>query len=109
MNCELVGWAHADGVTLGFYLDGLVQNVLVNNCDILYASGQGHTGGHAAFSIVCDDHGDVRDIRFVTFDNCRVGGKLLTNLSDADFQVEFAKDIKFIPSTEMKRGILSKE
>lgn len=161
-NCILVGWQHADGVTLGFNIDGLMQNILVKNCDILYARGNGHTGGHAAFSIVCDNQGDVRNIRFedirveenieiknlelivtegqrygsnnppgriqgvylknirwenaekpfviagtptgnhivedVTFDNCYVAGKLLTNLKDADFQVEFAKDIKFIKS-----------
>lgn len=173
MNCVLVGWAHADGITLGFNLEGLVQNILLKNCDILYARGQGHTGGHSAFSIVCDNHGDVQNIRFedirveenieiknlelivtegerygsknipghikgvylkniqwenankpfviaglpfnnhivedVTFDNCRVGGKLLTNLSDADFQVEFARDIKFIPSTKITGKILSKE
>jgi hypothetical protein len=45
----------------------------------------------------------------VTFDHCRVAGKLLTNPSDADFQIEFAKDIKFFPSTKMSREILSKE
>ena len=159
-NCLLVGWQHADGVTLGFNIDGLMQNILVKNCDILYARGQGHTGGHAAFSIVCDNTGDVRNIRFedirveenveiknlelivtegqrygtnnppgriegvylkniywenpdkpfviaglpfddhivdgVTFENCYVGGKLLTNVKDADFQVEFAENIKFI-------------
>jgi len=159
-NCLLVGWQHADGVTLGFNIDGLMQNILVKNCDILYARGQGHTGGHAAFSIVCDNAGDVRNVRFedirveenieiknlelivtegqrygtnntpghiqgvylknirwengdkplviagipydnhmvedVTFDNCYVGNKLLTNMKDADFQVEFANDIKFV-------------
>ncbi|MDD2244726.1 MAG: glycosyl hydrolase family 28 protein [Dysgonamonadaceae bacterium] len=159
-NCLLVGWQHADGVTLGFNIDGLMQNILVKNCDILYARGQGHTGGHAAFSIVCDNAGDVRNVRFedirveenieiknlelivtegqrygsnntpghvqgvylknirwenedkpfviagipfdnhivedVTFDNCYVGNKLLTSMKDADFQVEFAKDIKFV-------------
>lgn len=159
-NCLLVGWQHADGVTLGFNIDGLMQNILVKNCDILYARGQGHTGGHAAFSIVCDNTGDVRNVRFedirieenieiknlelivtegqrygtnnppgriegvylknirwenpdkpfviagipfdnhivedVTFDNCYVGGKLLSSVKDADFQVEFAKNIKFI-------------
>jgi polygalacturonase len=63
-NCILVGWQHADGVTLGFNIDGLMQNILVKNCDILYARGNGHTGGHAAFSIVCDNQGDVRNIRF---------------------------------------------
>lgn len=161
-NCVLVGWQHADGITLGFELNGLVQNVLVKNCDILYARGQGHTGGHAAFSIVCDNNGDVRNIRFedirveenveiknmelivtegqrygrnntpghvqgvnlknvhwengdkpfviagiptgnhivedVTFDNCTVAGKPLTNMKDADFQIEFAKNIKFLPA-----------
>ncbi len=172
-NCIMVGWSHADGITLGFNLEGLVQNVVVKNCDILYARGQGHTGGHAAFSIVCDNTGDVRNIRFedirveenieiknlelivtegqrygssnepgrikgvylknikwenadkplvlaaipfgdhkvedVTFDNCYVGGKLLTNLTDADFQVEFARDIKFIPSTKTTKKIISNE
>jgi hypothetical protein len=161
-NCILVGWQHADGLTLGFELNGLVQNVLVKNCDILYARGQGHTGGHAAFSIVCDNNGDVRNIRFedirveenieiknlelivtegqrygknntpghiqgvylknihwengdkpfviagiptgnhivedVTFENCYMAGKLLTGMKDADFQVEFVKDIKFVRS-----------
>ncbi len=160
LNCLLVGWQHADGVTLGFNIDGLMQNILVKNCDILYARGQGHTGGHAAFSIVCDNAGEVRNVRFedirveenieiknlelivtegqrygtnntpghiqgvylknihwenvdkpfviagipfdnhivedVTFDNCYVGNKLLTSMKNADFQVEFAKDIKFV-------------
>jgi len=177
-NSVMVGWAHADGITMGFELNGLVTNILATNCDILYARGQGHTGGHSAFSIVCDDHGDVGNVRFedirveanieiknlelivteaqrygqsnprpghvqgvylknvqwenankpfviaglpamrnynnnivedVTFDHCRVAGKLLTNPSDADFQIEFARDIKFIPSTKAKQAILSKE
>jgi len=172
-NCLMVGWAHADGVTLGFNIDGLMQNILVKNCDILYARGNGHTGGHSAFSIVCDNTGDVKNIRFedirveenieiknlelivtegqrygtnnppghvkgvylkniqwenkdkpfvisglpfgnhvvedVTFDSCYVAGKLLTNLTDADFQVEYAKDIKFIPSTKPTKKMISKE
>jgi len=45
----------------------------------------------------------------VTFDHCRVAGKLLTNPSDADLQIEFARDIKFIPATKISREILSKE
>ncbi|HBH49702.1 MAG TPA: hypothetical protein DDX98_13745 [Bacteroidales bacterium] len=170
-NSIMVGWSHADGVTLGFNIDGLMQNVLVKNCDILYARGNGHTGGHSAFSIVCDNTGDVRNIRFedirveemieiknlelivtegqrygtnnppgriegvylknirwenpdkpiviaglpwgdhivedVTFDSCYVGERLLTNLSDADFQVEYVRDIKFIPSTERTKKIIS--
>jgi hypothetical protein len=65
LNCLLVGWQHADGVPLGFELQGgTVQNVLVKNCDILRARGQGRTGGHSAFSIVCDGPSDVKNIRF---------------------------------------------
>jgi hypothetical protein len=166
-NNLLVGWEHADGVTLGFELQGgVVQNILVKNCDILRARGQGRTGGHAAFGIVCDGPSMVKNIRFedirvegeieyknleliitegrrygtagpgnivgvylknirwentskpfviagvpqnfvedVTFDNCYLGGKLLTSMKDADFQTEFAKDIKFVrtpSSTKIK-------
>ncbi len=158
-NSLLVGWSHADGVTLGFELQGgFVQNVSVKNCDILISGGQGRTGGHSAFSIVCDGPSNVQHIRFedirienqieyknleliitegrrygvagpghikgvylknirwenpnkpfviagvpsflvedVTFDTCYLAGKLLGSMSDADFQVEFAKDIKFLP------------
>ena len=65
LNNLLVGWQHADGVTLGFELQGgTVQNVLVKNCDILRARGQGRTGGHSAFSIVCDGPSDVKNIRY---------------------------------------------
>ena len=159
-NNLLVGWSHADGFTMGFELQGgIVQNVLVKNCDILMANGQGRTGGHSGFSIVCDGPSMVQNIRFedirveaeieyknveliitegkrygtgnpgqikgvylknirwenagkpfviagvpnniledVTFDNCFLAGKLLTSFKDADFQMEFAKDIKFIPA-----------
>ncbi|MEO5646966.1 MAG: glycosyl hydrolase family 28 protein, partial [Chitinophagaceae bacterium] len=159
-NNLLVGWSHADGFTMGFELQGgIVQNVLVKNCDILMASGQGRTGGHSGFSIVCDGPSMVQNIHFedirveaeieyknleliitegrrygtagpghikgvylknirwenatkpfviagvpnniledVTFDHCFLAGKLLTSFDDADFQMEFAKDIKFIPA-----------
>lgn len=158
-NCLLVGWSHADGFTLGFELQGgFVQNVLVKNCDIISSSGQGRTGGHSAFSIVCDGPANVQNISFedirvenqieyknleliitegrrygtagpghikgvylknihwenpnkpfviagipsflvedVTFDKCYLAGKVLTGTSDADFQMEFVKEIKFIP------------
>ena len=73
-NCVLVGWAHADGVTLGFELQGgLVQNVIVKNCDILASGGQGRTGGHSGFSIVCDGPSLVQNIRF---EDIRVEGKM---------------------------------
>ncbi len=159
-NNLLVGWSHADGFTMGFELQGgYAQNVLVKNCDILMASGQGRTGGHSGFSIVCDGPSIVQNIRFedirveaqieyknleliitegkrygtgnpghvrgiylknirwenagkpfviagvpgnilqdVTFDHCYLGRKLLTGFKDADFQMEFCKDIKFIPA-----------
>jgi len=159
-NCVLMGWQHADGVTMGFELQGgLAQNVLVKNCDILSARGQGRTGGHSAFSIVCDGPSTVQNIRYedirvedaieyknlelivtegrrygtagpghingvylknihwanhdkpfviagiptnyvenVTFDHCYLAGKLMTNTSSGDFQMEFERGVKFIPS-----------
>jgi len=158
LNSLLVGWQHADGVTLGFEMQGgTVQNILVKNCDILRARGQGRTGGHSGFSIVSDGPTNIKNIRYedirvegdieyknlelivtegrrygtagpgnvigvylknihwankdkpfvlagiptnyltdVTFDNCYLGGKPLTGFNDADFQMEFSKDIKFI-------------
>ncbi len=69
-NCVLTGWACSDGITIGFELNGgPVQNIHVNNCDILYARGDGRTRGHAAFSIVCDGPAMVRNI---SFENIRV-------------------------------------
>jgi hypothetical protein len=65
LNSLLVGWSHADGITMGFELQGgVAQNVLVKNCDILSARGQGRTGGHSGISIVCDGPSDVKNIRF---------------------------------------------
>lgn len=164
-GCLLVGWDHADGVTLGFELNGgAVENILVQDCDILRARGNGRTGGHSAFSIVCDGASDVQNICFdnlrveadieyknleiiltearrygngqmgsikgvllkdiswenpdkpfvivghpkggsvedVTFSNCRVAGKLLTGVQDADFKLEFTRGIRFIPGGEVK-------
>lgn len=64
-NCIMVGWDHADGVTLGFELNGgQVENISVRNCDILKSAGSGRSGGHSAFSIVCDGASDVHDILF---------------------------------------------
>lgn len=158
-NCVMVGWAYSDGVTLGFELNGSpVENVLVKNCDILYARGGGMSGGHSGFSIVCDGPAWVQNIRYedirveeqieyknlelivtpgkyygdeppghirgvylknvrwensgkpfiingfspdnmvedITFDNCSVGEKVLTDASDADFRLnELTKGIKF--------------
>ncbi len=161
-----VGWDHADGVTLGFELNGgEVKNVLVKDCDILRAWGSGRSGGHSAFSIVCDGPSQVSDIRFedvrvegdieyknmeiiltegerygngemgtingvhmknvtwenplkpftivghpkqsvenITFTNCYVGGKLMTGLDDAQFQIEFARNIVFVPGGKAVRS-----
>jgi len=64
-NNVMVGWACSDGVTLGFELNGSpVENVLVKNCDILYARNSGRTGGHSGFSIVCDGPARVQNIRY---------------------------------------------
>ena len=65
INSVMVGWANSDGVTIGFELNGgPVQNILVKNCDILYARGNGRTGGHSAFSIVSDGPAKVQNIRY---------------------------------------------
>jgi hypothetical protein len=70
INSVMVGWANSDGVTIGFELNGgPVQNILVKNCDILYARGNGRTGGHSAFSIVSDGPARVQNIRY---ENIRV-------------------------------------
>jgi len=64
-NSVMVGWAYSDGVTVGFELNGSpVENILVKNCDILYARGGGATGGHSGFSIVCDGPAWVQNIRY---------------------------------------------
>lgn len=64
-NCVMVGWSCSDGVTLGFELNGgPVQNIVVKNCDILYARGGGRTEGHSGFSIVCDGPATVQNILF---------------------------------------------
>lgn len=158
-KCLLVGWMYADGVTLGFELQGgNVKNVFVRDCDIVRARSGGRTGGHSAFSIVCDGPSKVSNICFenirvaadieyknleiivtdgtlygkggigningvymkdvcwenatkpfvikghssqlienITFWNCYVGGNLITKPEDAEFQMEFVKDITFIP------------
>lgn len=69
-GCTMVGWNFADGITAGFELDGgEVKDILVQDCDILKAKGGGRTGGHSAFSIVCDGAAHVHHI---TYDNIRI-------------------------------------
>jgi len=65
INCISVGWQTSDGTTLGFELEtDSVNNVLVKNCDFLYARGGGTSGGHSGFSITCDGPAWVTGIRF---------------------------------------------
>ncbi len=160
MNSMMIGWSCGDGVTVGMELNGKsVENVLVKNCDILYARSDGATHGHSGFSIACDGPAWVQNIRFedirveeniefknlelivtngtfygddmpshikgiylkniqwensdkpfiingyspgnmvedFTFDHCKVRGKLLTCVTDADFRVNaYVGKIKFI-------------
>jgi hypothetical protein len=160
-NNVLIGWACSDGITIGFELNGgPVQNILIKNCDILYARSGGRTGGHSGFSIVCDGPARVQNIRYedirveeniefknlefivtdgklygndppghiqgiymkniqwenkakpfiingysadnlvedVTLENCKVGGKLLTGINDADFSLnDFVRNVRFLP------------
>jgi len=64
-NCVMVGWACSDGVTIGYELNGgPIQNILVKNCDILYARSGGGTGGHSGFGIVSDGPAWVQNIRY---------------------------------------------
>lgn len=68
-HCVMIGKRCADGVTIGFELNGgEVKDILVTDCDILKTDGGGMTGGHSAFSIVCDGAAEVHDI---TYDNIR--------------------------------------
>jgi hypothetical protein len=64
-NNVMVGWKCSDGVTIGFELNGgPVRNIIVKNCDILYARSGGGTGGHSGFSIVSDGPAWVENIRY---------------------------------------------
>ena len=80
---------------------------------------RGRTGGHSAFSIVCDGAAEVHDItirnvhwdnknnpfiikgyedhiiRGIHFENCTIGGKTLNSTEDADFSIDKAEDIRF--------------
>jgi len=64
VNSMMCGWSSSDGVTLGYELNANVSNVLVKNCDIIYARGSGATAGHSGFSVICDGPAVVQGIRF---------------------------------------------
>ena len=39
----------------------------------------------------------TRFVEDITFEDCYVGGKRISNLKDADFQAEYVKGLTFIP------------
>ncbi len=64
-NNTLIGYAFADGITIGFETNGpFIKNVQVENCDILIARGGSRVDGHSAFSIICDGPALISDIYY---------------------------------------------
>ena len=69
-NNLMIGFAYADGVTIGFETNAeFVRNVVVRNCDILLARGGSRVDGHSGFSIICDGPATISNI---LFENIRV-------------------------------------
>jgi hypothetical protein len=69
-GCTMAGYAFSDGFTIGFeVVTESITDVVVRDCDILYARGSNKIGGHSAFSIICDGPADISD---VSFENIRV-------------------------------------
>jgi hypothetical protein len=69
-NCIMIGFAYADGVTIGFETNAeYVKDIVVRNCDILMARGGSRVDGHSGFSIICDGPATVSNI---LFENIRV-------------------------------------
>ncbi|MFW5831878.1 MAG: glycosyl hydrolase family 28 protein [Prolixibacteraceae bacterium] len=64
-NNIMIGFAYADGVTIGFETNAEeVSNVVVRDCDILLARGGSRVDGHSGFSIICDGPAVIHDILF---------------------------------------------
>lgn len=77
LDNTLIGYAFADGVTIGFETNGPhVRDVLVRNCDILIARGGSRVDGHSAFSIICDGPAWITSIRY---EDIRVEADVLKN------------------------------
>jgi hypothetical protein len=69
-NNIMIGFAYADGVTIGFETNAeSVTNVVVRDCDILLARGGNRVGGHSGFSIIGDGPAVISNI---LFENIRV-------------------------------------
>jgi hypothetical protein len=64
-NNTMIGYAFADGVTIGFETRGpYIRNVIARNNDILLSRGGSRVDGHSGFSIVCDGPSLISDILF---------------------------------------------
>jgi polygalacturonase len=64
-NNIMIGFAYADGVTIGFETNAeYVKNVVVRDCDILLARGGSRVDGHSGFSIICDGPAVISNIVF---------------------------------------------
>jgi hypothetical protein len=77
-GCVLGGWLFADGFTIGFAdVPAAVRDVLVQDCDVLYARGNSGVEGHSAFSIILTGPTEVSNVRF---ENIRVEADVRKNL-----------------------------
>ncbi len=61
----LAGYVFGDGLTIGFETDTTrMSNVIMRNCDVLYALGPNKIDGHSAFSIICDGPATIENVLF---------------------------------------------
>jgi hypothetical protein len=76
-GCVMGGWLYADGFTIGFAgARAAVRDVLVRDCDILYARGNSGVKGHSAFSVILTGPTEVSNVRF---EDIRVEGDVWKN------------------------------
>lgn len=64
-NNIMIGYAYADGVTIGFETNAeYVKDIVVRDCDILLARGGSRVDGHSGFSIICDGRARISNVLF---------------------------------------------
>jgi hypothetical protein len=64
-RCVMGGWLYADGFTIGFAAaQAHIRDVLVQDCDVLYARGNSGVKGHSAFSVILFGPTEVSNVRF---------------------------------------------
>jgi polygalacturonase len=66
LNSVMYGYAHSDGVTIGYELAAeAVRNILVKRCDILAGRGGNSLNtSHSAMSVICDGKAHVSNVRY---------------------------------------------